>query len=377
MHEKPRLGAMGRRLLGGFLVVALIVLAVHTIGTVIPHVMAAPGHLDPVSPAWLLAATAASAALAVVISLVVTRRMVAPMQEVLVMARAFAAGAHDVRVPDFGRPELAELADALNSAASEVERSEQARRRLTADIAHELRTPLAALQAGLEELRDGFVSPDRARLAALHDQAARLGRIVNDLGELAAAESVELGLTFEPVDLADVAERAMLARTVSLTGAGLAVRLDTAPGVVVLADEDRLHQIVGNLLSNTALYCRSGDRVVVRVRREGAHGLLEVEDTGPGFQDDELNHAFDRSWRGTSSGGTQGSGLGLPIVRALLLAQNGRIDISSETGKGTTVRVTLPLHAEPPVGASRADVDRRRTRDKAARSQEPGNVDHR
>ena len=123
------------------------------------------------------------------ISWVVSVRMVAPLEDMLRMTRAFAAGDHAARVPDSGREELADITHALNAAAAEVERSETVRRRFTDEIAHELRTPLAALQAGLEELRDGLVPAEPATLAALHDQAARLSRIVEDLDQLSAAES--------------------------------------------------------------------------------------------------------------------------------------------------------------------------------------------
>jgi two-component system OmpR family sensor kinase len=113
--------------------------------------------------------------------------------------------------------------------------------------------------------------------------------------------------------------------------------------VVVLGDVDRLHQVAGNLVANAGLYCRPGDEVAIRVRSEGAQGILEVADTGPGFTTEELRLAFDRSWRGTSAAGTQGSGLGLAIVRALVLAQGGTVDITSTVGGGATIRVRLPL----------------------------------
>jgi two-component system, OmpR family, sensor histidine kinase BaeS len=281
----------------------------------------------------------------VVAATVVTRRMVAPVKVALATADDFAAGDHSVRLPDLGRPELTELVDALNAAAGEVERSEQGRRRNTADIAHELRTPLTALQAGLEELRDGLVAPTPDMLAALHDQATRLGRVVNDLAEQSALESPDLQLALEHVDLAIVSEDALLARGSALSDAGLRWRADLVPGVVVLADADRLHQVVGNLLANCTAYCRPGDSVVVRVREDGGQGVVEVADDGPGLTDEERRSAFDRNWRGPRAKGTPGSGLGLPIVHALVLAQGGEVQLSSAVGTGTTVRVALPLGA--------------------------------
>ena len=128
-----------------------------------------------------------------------------------------------------------------------------------------------------------------------------------------------------------------------MASAGLTVDRDVTHGVVVLADADRMHQVIGNLLANTVLYCRPGDRVVVRVMAGTEGGVLEVIDTGPGFRAEELPHVFDRAWRGVSADGTHGSGLGLPIVRALVIAQGGHVSVESQEGRGATFRVLLPL----------------------------------
>lgn len=208
---------------------------------------------------------------------------------------------------------------------------------------HELRTPLTALQAGLEELRDGLIPADPATLAALHGQASRLGRIVKDLAELSAAESSGIRVELERVDLAREAELILGAHEGSLRAVDLTISQDLTPGVQVLADTDRLHQVVGNLLANTTLYCRPGDTVAVRVRSEPGYGVLQVADTGPGFAAEEQPHVFDRMWRGRSADGICGSGLGLPIVRALVLAQGGMVVLDSAEGAGAVFTIRLPL----------------------------------
>jgi two-component system sensor histidine kinase BaeS len=248
-----------------------------------------------------------------------------------------------VRPSDLGPPELRDLTEALNAAADEIERSEAARRQLTADITHELRTPLAALQAGLEELRDGFIEPDARTLASLHDQATRLGRIVGDLSALADAESDTIQLHREGLDLGEVAQLAAAAWEGTLLASGLAVEVDLPPGVEVVADRDRVHQMLDNLLANAAAYCHEGDVVRISVRSDGDTGVMCVTDTGPGFRAEDLPVVFERSWRGASSAGTQGSGLGLPIVRALAEAQGGTVQVESEEGKGATITVRLPV----------------------------------
>lgn len=343
MPERRRLGRLGRRLTSAFLLVSLVALAVLFVGTIVPHVV--EQHTDPhddLSLTWLLAATLVAVVTAVVASVVLAARLTRPIDGYIDAARRFATGDRSARPPDDGPSELADLTVALQFAANEIERSEQERNRLTADIAHELRTPLTALQAGLEELRDGLMPADQTTLAALHDQATRMGRVIEDLSTLAAADSAELRLHRRDVDLAQIAALAVAARRGTLDVAGLTVELDARPGVRVLADGDRVHQMVGNLLANAAQYCRPGDHVTVRARRDHDDGVLEVADTGPGFAAEDLPHVFERTWRATGAAPARGSGLGLPIVRALATAHGGTADITSVQGEGSTVTIRLP-----------------------------------
>jgi signal transduction histidine kinase len=343
MADRWRLGLLARRLAGAMFLVSSISLIVLLIGTVAPHMVAEPPHLDDaVSVPWLLAATSLAVLTSAVVSTVMAVRLTRPIDGYIDTARRFAAGDHSARPADLGPPEFADLTSALNAAADEIERAEGVRRALASDIAHELRTPLAALQAGLEELRDGLIPADPATLAALHDQAIRLGRIVNDLAYLSAAESSGLQLQLSVVDLADVATLALAARRRSMEAAGLVVEEDIDADTRVIADVDRMHQVVGNLLANTVQYCRRGDRVAVRVHLDDGYGVLEVSDTGPGFRAEELPYVFERAWRGVSADGTRGSGLGLPIVRALVQAQDGTVRVHSVQGVGSTFSVRLP-----------------------------------
>ena len=307
---------------------------------------------------WIGIAAAAALLLALAAGWFVTRWVTGPVLRTTRAARAFAAGDRTARTPAAGPGELAELGHAVNAMADAVVRSEREQRTLTADVAHELRTPLAALQAGLEELRDGFVEADPARLAALHDQALRLGRVVGDLAELSAAEAEAGGASMRrtPVDLASLAADEVAARAPQLRAAGLDVDLHTAAGVAVLADPDRLHQVLGNLLANTARFCRPGDRVDVHVRAEAGRAVLEVVDTGPGIPPDELPHVFERLWRGREAAHVTGSGIGLAVAREIVTAHGGTIEVTS-AGRGTAVTVRLPAAAgtaatgQPPAAA--------------------------
>ncbi|WP_078843733.1 cell wall metabolism sensor histidine kinase WalK [Streptomyces albus] len=302
---------------------------------------------------WIAAAALGALALALAVSWYVTRRLTGPVVRVARTARALAAGDHTARSRVDAPGELGELSRAFDTMADDVTRAELARRRLAADVAHELRTPLAALQAGLEELRDGYADPAPERLAALHDQTLRLGRIVGDLAALSAAESARLSLRRTTLDLTGLMLGAVRDREPELRAAGLTVRTRPPAGPLpVHADGDRIHQALGNLLSNTARYCRPGDTVTVTARAEPRDGavdgtaVIEVADDGPGIPAAELPHVFDRLWRGSAARDVGGSGIGLAVVKELVTAHGGTVEAASGPEGGTRVTVRLP--AAPP-----------------------------
>lgn len=294
---------------------------------------------------WVVGAALVALAAALAVSAFVTSRLTRPLVTLTATARRFAAGDRGARAGVNAPGELGEVADAFDSMADQVVHAETVRRRLAADVAHELRTPLAALQAGLEELRDGLSVPDAARLGALHDQALRLGRVVQDLADLSAAESAALSLHPVDTDLAEVASGALAAQDAQLRAAGLNVDAELDTPVPVHADPDRLHQAVANVLANAARYCRPGDRVVVRAVADGPSAVLDVADTGPGIGPDELPHVFERLWRGRRADGVAGSGIGLAVVRELVAAHGGTVTAQSPPGSGTTVTIRMPLLA--------------------------------
>ena len=295
--------------------------------------------------AWSWVAGAAGAALltALLVSAYVSGRLARPLVVLAAAARRFAAGDRTARARLRAPGELGQVAHAFDTMADEVVRADTLRRRLAADIAHELRTPLAGLQAGLEELRDGLQPADASRLAALHDQSLRLGRVVQDLADLSAAESAALSLHPADVDLAAVAAAALASQRPRLEAAGLVVSADLDRPAPVRGDPDRLHQALVNLLVNAARYCRPGDRLRVGVRIERQEAVVSVADTGPGMAPEEVPHAFDRLWRGHATAGTAGSGIGLAVVRELITAHGGTVGLESPAGQGVTVTVRLPL----------------------------------
>jgi two-component system sensor histidine kinase BaeS len=295
---------------------------------------------------WILAAAVVALIVAVAVAWFVSRRIARPLVRLSRVARSFASGDRAARATpeDIAAPgELGELARAFDATAGEVARSEVTRRRMASDIAHELRTPLAALQAGLEELRDGLVPPDAARLEALHQQSLRLGRVVDDLAELSAAETAALSLDRRILDLGSLVQDAVAAARATLDAAGILVDVSLPSGVLVAADPDRLHQAVGNLLVNAARYCRPGDSVRVSVASASAMAVVTVADTGPGIDPDDVPRVFDRLWRGSADTDVAGSGIGLAVVRELVTAHAGTVDARSDGATGTTFAIRLPL----------------------------------
>lgn len=289
---------------------------------------------------WILVAAVLAVAAAAIAGAWAARRITGPVNQLTEAAAAFAAGDRQARANVKGPGEIADLARTFDMAAQTIADEERARRNLSADVAHELRTPLTALIAGLEEVRDGFVPADEESLTRLHDQALRLHRVVSDLADLAAAEAPSPQARLVPVELGALAGRSASSRRAQLRVAGIDLSTQGTEAVPVLADPDRVDQIIGNLLSNVARYSGEGTAVSVRTYAEAGCGVLEVQDDGPGVSAEELPRLFDRFWRGSGSAG--GSGIGLAIVAELTRAQHGTVEAESGDGAGLLVRVRLP-----------------------------------
>ena len=290
----------------------------------------------------IASAAGAAALLALVTALLVARRITGPVGRIIGVTRAMSRGERSARVgPVRATGELSELATAFDRMADTLDRQEQLRRDLVADVAHELRTPVAILQAGHEALLDGVAEPSPQQLASLRDEVLRLGRMVADLQELAAADAAALQLTLGECDLGEVAADAVGSLAGRFDSAGIAVhrRLDPA---AVRADRRWLHQIVTNLLTNAIKFTPSGGTVTIESGPAHGGAVLTVSDTGIGIPRDELPHVFDRFWRGREAAKTSGSGIGLAIAAELALAHGGGLTARSEPGRGTAMTLTLP-----------------------------------
>ena len=252
------------------------------------------------------------------------------------------------RVPVEGRDEVAALARAFNAMVDRLAAEERARRQLFADVAHELRHPLAVLKGRLDMMQDGSAPLDPEQVLRLQDDVITLSRLVNDLRDLSLAEVGQLSLTLGPVDVAALI--ADLRENLEPVAADRQVALcvEAAPGLPpVRADADRLRQILVNLLTNGLQHTPAGGRVDVRARAQGADVVIEVADTGQGIAPEDLPHVFDRFYRAdrARARATGGSGLGLAIVRSLVMAHGGTVQVFSQPGAGSRFVVALPAAA--------------------------------
>ncbi len=308
-------------------------------------------HRQLRSDLWQAVAGAAglAALLALLVALGISRRITRPVIRLIEVARERAAGHQNARVGEIRGPaELRELATSFDEMADTLVRQEQLRRNLVADVAHELRTPVAILQAGHEALLDGVIEPTPAQLSSLRDEVVRLTRMVDDLQTLAAAEAAALQLVVEPHDLADIAEAAAdsMGSRFDIAEITLKRRLSPAP---VLADQRRMHQVITNLLSNAIKFTPAGGTVSLEVSPSGEDAVLSVSDSGVGIAAEELPRLSERFWRGTNAAEVAGSGIGLAVVAELTWAHKGHLDITSAPGQGTQVELRLPLLLLPGV----------------------------
>lgn len=286
---------------------------------------------------------------ALAVSVYLNRRIGRTITATSDAAALLAAGSYRTRVeaPRLG-PEFEQLAQAFNAMAGRLEGTETTRRRLIADVAHEMRTPLATLEGYLEAMEDGVVQLDSATLAVLRAQTARLTRLASDMAAVSKAEEGRIELSLRPVALLEVAQSAVTVASGAYASKGVSLTLDSDPPLSPLrADHERLAQVVGNLLENALRHTPPGGAVTVTARAEGPHQVeLVVEDDGEGIAAEHLPHIFERLYRADEARDRQhgGSGIGLAIVKAIVEAHGGHVSAVSEgRGQGTRITVHLPI----------------------------------
>lgn len=301
--------------------------------------------LDQLRRTLILAAVIA-AGLGIAIGLLMSRTLAAPLSTLSGAARAFAAHQWDQRVAVQGTQELADVATAFNDMADSLQQAEVLRRNLMADVAHELRTPLAVIQGNLRAILDGVYPLEREEIATLYDETRLLQRLVDDLRELALAEAKQLKLNLQPIDLRPLIESTTgnFGVAAELQQIALSARLpDDLP--LVQADADRVGQVIRNLVGNALRHTSASGTITIEVTPEAERVRVKVIDSGEGISPEDLPHVFDRFYRSDRSRARSsgGSGLGLAIAKSLLEALGGAIGVESQSGAGSTFWFTLPI----------------------------------
>jgi signal transduction histidine kinase len=288
----------------------------------------------------------AAIAIALLLTLVLSRQILAPIRALTQAAQRLGKGDFSQRVKVKDKGEVGELAQAFNSMVSDLERAEQLRRNMVADAAHELRTPLSNIRGYLEAIRDGIKKPDARTMRSLNEEALSLSRLVDDLQELSLADAGKLKLVRRKEDISKIINEVVTALKPQAMAKGLKLvvkRAEKLPPVNV--DSQRIKQVLRNLLVNAVVHTRRGGSITVEAHQEGGQIKVSVADTGEGIPSKDLPNIFERFYRVDKSRAraTGGSGLGLTIVKRLVEAHGGSIEAQSKLGKGSRFTFTLPL----------------------------------
>ena len=282
---------------------------------------------------------------ALVLGFLMARRIAKPLISAKRAAENIAQGHYDIRLHTAtGTNELNALAQAINKLSEELFNQESLRRQMTADVAHELRTPLTTLQGNLEAFMDGIWQPTPERLKSCHEETLRLNRLVGDLERLSRLETGSDTLRLSQVNLKELAAHVLTVFEPAAVEKGVMLRVE-GDALVLSADSDKLTQVLMNLTHNALRHTNSGGSVIVRLSREQAYAVLTVDDNGEGIPKEHLPYVFDRFYRvdPSRSAGSGGAGIGLAIVRAIVLMHGGTIRVESEKGCFTRFIVRLPL----------------------------------
>jgi two-component system OmpR family sensor kinase/two-component system sensor histidine kinase BaeS len=279
-----------------------------------------------------------------IVALLLMRRYVNPLADVIYAARSVADGKLDTRISTQGPQDLRSLSESFNEMATSLERSDRERRDMLADIAHELRTPLSVIRGRLEGIVDGVYPKTDAPVSTALEQTYLLERLVDDLRLLTLAESRQLHFESKPVDLGNLAEHVTDLFQAEAREKNISLALNRpAEKVTVTADAQRVEQVVANLVGNALRYVPEGGRVWIEITADETAVNLSVNDNGKGVPEADLPFIFDRFWRKDKSRSrvSGGTGLGLAIAKQLIEAQSGKISARNLPDGGLQVLIEL------------------------------------
>jgi signal transduction histidine kinase len=309
------------------------------------RISATLGFLQSVWWQFLLAGTIAGA-IALVMARWLARGMTQPLRDMAAAARRMETGDYTTRVYTTSRDEVGQLATAFNRMSQELENLETSRRDLVANVSHELKTPITAIRAHLENLLDGVERPEPETLQVMLAQSERLGRLVEQLLDLSKLESGDVPLRREPVPLGPVVREVLSEIDVARADRDIDVRSDVPDDLPVIdADRERVHQVLFNLVDNAVRFTPDGGAVTIEAHRENGSVEVSVADTGVGIPEEALPRLFERFYRVDPSRSREdgGTGIGLAIARSVVEAHGGTISAASEPGQGSVFTFDLPV----------------------------------
>lgn len=302
------------------------------------------GALTAINQGFLTASLVALV-LGLLMSYILARELSRPLSQLTDAAESIERGDYSRRVEVRGGAEVDELARAFNSLAESLQTNEKLRSNMVADIAHELRNPLATMKAQLEAVEDGVIAADAGTIASLSEDVDVLARLVDDLRQLSLVESGQMELERMPVNVAEAAGGLAAKFAHELEAANVELRTEVEEGLPqVSADPIRLTQVLSNLVKNAIAHTREGGSIKLGARRSGSMIEFSVADTGSGIAPEDLPFIFERFYRAERARerATGGAGIGLTVARSLVEAHGGAIRAESEPGKATTIYFTMP-----------------------------------
>ena len=294
----------------------------------------------------LIIAGISAVAIAVLFGVLLGALFTRPLRRLTTATKRIAAGDLTYRVPETDKDEVGQLSVAFNTMTAQLNAKEQSRRRLLADVAHELRTPLSIVQGNLEAWLDGVIKPTSEQIASTHDETILLSRLITDLRDLSLAEAGQLKLTRSEMKLSGLiaAEAAGLDHRFREQQVSFDKRIpDDLPSIFV--DGDRIRQVLHNLLMNALQFTPACGKITIDAAVADGKVVVRVADTGSGISAEDLPHVFEHFYKADRSRqrGHGGSGIGLAIVKQIIEAHGGNITVDSQSGQGSTFTFTLPV----------------------------------
>ena len=296
----------------------------------------------------MILATIVAIVLASIIGFFFARTLVRPIRSLTDTAVAIKEGDLTARTNMEGDDEISQLGQTFDAMAAAVERDRKLERRLTTDVAHELRTPLMAIQATVEAMVDGVLPVDEERLITVDSEVMRLSRLVDSLLKLSRLENRANPNKKEIVNVGEVVSGIIATHEAYVAESGLTLRYKADPDVIILGDPDLIRQATANLISNAVRYTDEGGRIYVRVRRGETMAQIAVQDTGIGLTPDEARMVFERFWRADSGRDREsgGLGVGLTVVKEIVERHNGWVQVEGRKGEGACFTIHIPLYDE-------------------------------